>query len=82
MNSCNGKRAPCAFFIPRSLLTLLLQRNASNSRLHHKSPNQLYGRYSPAHLAPPPLEPQLRGRSASAGAQFKNDLSYMKKIFK
>ncbi|XP_030081231.1 ankyrin repeat domain-containing protein 13B isoform X3 [Drosophila hydei] len=68
-----------------------LQRNArscSNKRTL-LAPNQLYGRHSPSplhssHLAPPAptLEPQQRSRSASAGAQFKNDLSYMKKIFK
>ncbi|XP_034477262.1 ankyrin repeat domain-containing protein 13D isoform X2 [Drosophila innubila] len=64
-----------------------LQRNSPSCRHLHKRtvgapPNQFYGRYSPSHLAPPSIEPQQRGRSASAGAQFKNDLSYMKKIFK
>ncbi|KRG04839.1 ankyrin repeat domain-containing protein 13D isoform X2 [Drosophila mojavensis] len=69
-----------------------LQRNArfcSNKRNLLAPSHHIYGRHSPSpghssHLAPPApaFEPQQRSRSASAGAQLKNDLSYMKKIFK
>ncbi|KRF99135.1 uncharacterized protein Dwil_GK17840, isoform B [Drosophila willistoni] len=57
-------------------------RNSHTTHLLSPHHHHQYGRHSPAPQQKHNLEPLPRGRSASAGAQFKNDLSYMKKIFK